>query len=885
MKKLDKQVIGALAVGAFAGIMLNPVTAHAEDAQTPDEENKEITETPQQSESSDKEENTADNSDEPSELGQECLDESSEAGKAISDAAEAVQDASEGEEGYDEAAQSLEDAGKAIDGVEDKIDNGDYLNNIAEEELDIIIGGDSTADSKANEADGLYKDVTQTASEASKALETIDAEKDSYNDADQIVRDAQKAINNAKTDLETANARLEEAKKAYEKACDAMANLDIDAAAAHEQLELARQMLAAAEEDLSKAQNTLTEKQAQKDKALSDLENELKDLENTTPVELERKETVITVKDAVEEGYYSDEDGHKYEAKETDIAKSVKKKDGTEVLYVADTQDEDSVISHKEPNGDPYSADAEQGFENRIIDDTEVENDYFVYQGFDHFKDKDPFAIEHTVAAQYQKYRVRVVYERAYNEGFAPNEEQAYQCGEDYAKRMLERLRKENPDSIIELQAIKPYLYPSYVEKYECMVVVKILTKVKNPNGTDYTFVGPKESTRYKVTKYIYNPGEEAQTETRVEYVRPEGQDGPTAQELRQAIDEKTEKIADAKVALDKAQKAKADYDTALEKVKKAREKVEELEEKAVSPDDIDKALNEHRIALSALELAQEDKVAADKALEEADKALSGAREKLKIIQNREENEKPKAGDDGKTIDDGGKTIDDGGEAIDDKDEKTPEDDKTIDDDSDSKESDDDKKADEDDSSKKDKDSKKGRSSRRGAASDDGESDGGDGTSVEDSGSDTGVPAEGISSYTSLISVDTSRPGATVLGASRKAEFKRMAERLSEEALALRDKEQKGNSENAVKTGSKLQASVADASKSLASAKDSATGKKASKASNKKIKEEAASISGRSAADKGRIPITLGLLFAGIAGVSAEEVTARRREKSRKTKK
>ncbi len=54
------------------------------------------------------------------------------------------------------------------------------------------------------------------------------------------------------------------------------------------------------------------------------------------------------------------------------------------------------------------------------------------------------------------------------------------------------------------------------------------------------------------------------------------------------------------------------------------------------------------------------------------------------------------------------------------------------------------------------------------------------------------------------------------------------------------------------------------------------------RASSTNIDDEATALSGRAGADKGRIPITIGLLIAGIAGVTAEEIYSRRKDKNNK---
>ncbi len=91
-------------------------------------------------------------------------------------------------------------------------------------------------------------------------------------------------------------------------------------------------------------------------------------------------------------------------------------------------------------------------------------------------------------------------------------------------------------------------------------------------------------------------------------------------------------------------------------------------------------------------------------------------------------------------------------------------------------------------------------------------------------------------------------PLASVLGATRAEDDYQMAKRLEDEDLSHEKEE--------------VQERVA----------------------NTNINDEATALSGRAGADKGRIPITIGLLIAGIAGVTVEEIYARRKEKKNNNK-
>jgi chromosome segregation ATPase len=89
-------------------------------------------------------------------------------------------------------------------------------------------------------------------------------------------------------------------------------------------------------------------------------------------------------------------------------------------------------------------------------------------------------------------------------------------------------------------------------------------------------------------------------------------------------------------------------------------------------------------------------------------------------------------------------------------------------------------------------------------------------------------------------------PLASVLGATRAEEEYQMAKRLEDEDLSHEKEE--------------LQERTAS------------------------IDDEATALSGRAGADRGRIPITIGLLIAGIAGVTAEEIYARNKDRKNNNK-
>lgn len=717
MKKLEKQLVSALAIGIGAGLMMCPVTAYADEGE-PDENNNDDPVTTQAGDEQKSEENSE-------------VQETAEAAEAISEAATAVDSAQDavptapaGEtNGYEGVNAALNSAENQIKEATNEIGSAQDALDTAKNDIETAGAQDKIVDDKATKIENDYGKTISDAQNAIDIVNGIDVDTDSKESAQEAVKDAQKKVEDADkafSDAETAEA---EATIASEAAKNALDDIETQKEDYDNQIEAAEHDLAMAETALITAADDLANKQSAAEIALSDLDGELgkqiadlrKAISDASDENIQDKvdelgklivDNFVLVTEDDKEAYKNGDFSFTYSLDESGqiVVTKVEEKSVPDVvvdhpegyfdLYgiELDKRHYDTVIIDEE-NGN-NSAYAYNESESWIIDRIPVEpyieaiagsdgTEWTEFNGTDdveHIGGKVVTTYNHNgsmvdaVKESYYKIYTTTDYKKIIAHTTSPDYHSDLVRQEAmmiYSEDVITKEFAENPDyEGWEISNIKYDVRPLGEEaarpSYKCYVEVTISRR-----GIDQQITS--KEVYYKADRYNFV---EAWTEivsykTEVEETVVDHTEAVTT-----TLEDYNTKATAAQDALDKAGAAATAYNNALEKVKTAKEKVKVLSDNFVSETDVKNAKDAHTAALAHLDSAKDKKTAAENKLKDAKDALDGAADKIKAIDERilaqqqaaknnegdgQSNENPTGNDgnptgDGETIDNGGTT-------------------------------------------------------------------------------------------------------------------------------------------------------------------------------------------------------------------------------------
>lgn len=723
-KKINRQMLSAMAIGISAGIVLFPVTASAnEDEGLGSEPVKEDTDNGQETGAAE-------------DAFDDAKDALSDADSAVSDAAGAVEAADDmpgiPEGTYDNALDALDTAGE---------NTREAAELLGEVEAGSVSGiqaeKDDDTEEKSSKAADAYSDVIDMADEVVAAVEEINPDSTSVQEAEKIVSDARDELELAKEKNEEADTTLMEAEASYNRAGLALEELELQQNATQEKLEEAKENLQEAEQVLEDARQSVedaAQKAADAKEALDTSEigtlveakeeldgmdssdeayegqlNDFSDrLLNFLSVGKEIPEgTELSFGNGSEEyiiGYLKDETGAFVKDENGDYIPVKESISYRTVTYTVDgvtytkkfenVQDENGEVIIRELNIDAkkqklvvqeasseyYSTDGGQTYTEGsatdiyLIDENDKTKGFYAINKNDtpyseQHKDlsKDDFKVinsDKSITTKYTPFGNAIEKEGELLEGIGASKDQygirfdtyqnckvvevTYETRVDYGRSIS--YSEEEVERIAAARAAE--LNSQVVNTADTQVVYTYsvighnnsdgrlgynINKTTTVTSTKDVLVDQKV---YLATKYAnYTPAKE-QIEKDVDVVTVQRTDLASTKDeaYREAVAEHTEKIVEAENAKKYAEAAQKAYNDALNKVKIAREAVEELSKKLVSDEELDQLRTEHAIALANLEVAQEAKRAAQKAIEKAQDALSVAAGQLDLIRQAEEN-------------------------------------------------------------------------------------------------------------------------------------------------------------------------------------------------------------------------------------------------------
>ena len=269
MKKLDKQIVSALAIGIGAGLMMCPVTAYADEGEP--EENKDNdpvttdTDSQQQSEDSSGTQETS--------VAAEAI---SDAATAVDNAQDAVPTAPAGEtNGYEGANAALNCAENQIEDASTELGEAKSALDAAQDDIETAGAQDKIVEDKASEIDSGYGQTTSDAQAAIDIVDGIDTDNDSKDSAETAASNAQQKVADAEKAFSDAGTAETEATTAAEAAKKALDDIEAQKEAYDEQIEAAENDLGIAETALISVASELESKQSAAEIALSNLDGEL----------------------------------------------------------------------------------------------------------------------------------------------------------------------------------------------------------------------------------------------------------------------------------------------------------------------------------------------------------------------------------------------------------------------------------------------------------------------------------------------------------------------------------------------------------------------------------------------------------------------------------
>ncbi|MBE5829241.1 MAG: hypothetical protein E7305_07235 [Butyrivibrio sp.] len=676
MKKLDKQIVSALAIGIGAGLMMCPVTAYADEGE-PNENNNDDPVTTQAGDEQKSEENSE-------------VQETAEAAEAISKAAAAVDSAQDavptapaGEtNGYENANAALNSAENQINDAATELGDAQDALDTAQRDIETAGAQDKIVDDKATEIENDYGKTISDAQNAIDIVNGIDVDTDSKESAQEAVKDAQKKVEDADkafSDAETAEA---EATIASEAAKNALDDIETQKEDYDNQIEAAEHDLAMAETALIIAADDLANKQSAAEIALSNLDGEL----GKQIVDLRKAISDASdenIQDKVDElgklivdnfVLVTEDDKEAYKNGDFSFTYSLDESGQIVVTKVEEKSVPDLVVDHPEGYFDSYGIELDKShYDTVIIDEKNGNNSAYAYNeseswiidripvepyieaiagsdgtewtefngtdDVEHIGEKVVTTYNHNgsmvdaVKESYYKIYTTTDYKKIIAHTTSPDYHSDLVRQEAmmvYSEDVITKEFAENPDyegweisnikydvRLVDEEAARP--------SYKCYVEVTISRR-----GIDQQ-IASKE-VYYKADRYNFV---EAWTEIVSYKIEVDKTVVDSAEAVTTTIDNYNTKVTAAQDALDKAGEATTAYNNALEKVKTAKEKVKVLSDSFVSETDVKNAKDAHTAALAHLDSAKDKKTAAENKLKDAKEALDGAADKIKAIDER----------------------------------------------------------------------------------------------------------------------------------------------------------------------------------------------------------------------------------------------------------
>lgn len=875
MKKLDKQIVSALAIGIGAGLMMCPVTAYADEGE-PDENKNDDPVTTDAGDEQKRDENSG-------------TQETSEAAQAVNNAATAVDTAQTVIENtvsgdYTNAGNALSVADLDVSQAQVDLAKAEGADNAANKDIADAASQDSIGDQKADSAGKSFDDSKKASSEAITTVDNIDVNTDTVEDAQNAAKKAQESVTAAEEQLSAGDKTLKEAQDAYDAAFVKLTDLESKAGTSKEELEQAQLCLEEAQTALLAAKENVTTSESAASDAVSAFDNAVEkqiidakeELSKMTGEEPDYQEKINALGRLIVNNYVltTDEDKAALENGEFSFTYSLGE-DGEIVVTKVEEKEIKTDVKHPGRASGYYSADGEK-FDNSnftyvVVDGSgEKEVDY----GYRHseliseqdyalnlddpvvspdgkeqteYKLSNGVVYNDTEITTYaedgvEKYAVKEKLYREYDvkttrefvlasSGEASTEGSARgQVMSFYTEAQVKESVKNNQGSDWRVDNIeynvREIVMPSGFSRYVCDVVVT-MHKVEEKQKVGYF-----AEKVYKATRFDYYDAIKEYTET-ITSNETVTTNVPTADTIAAAVQDYNDKFSAATSALEKAKVATTAYNDALEKVTAARKRVDALSDSFVSAEEVKRAQDAHTAALANLESAQNKKIQAQNKLREAKEALNQADIKIKIIRERI-NAEQQAAQNNEGIGNGGSSGNSGT-------------------------------------------SGNGGSSNNGGSSDGGNS--GNDTVTDDQPqivpTVAGATKADNSTETTVTPLDAGAKTTVARTApvTRRAQMSQLAQSLSDEAIRLNDAEKtQENGEDTTKVlastdaGSKAGKNV---SKAFTSSVDGAVAN---------IEDEKTALSATAANNSVKFPIIFALLGAIVAGVSVSEFLRMKKE-------
>ena len=678
MKKLDKQLVSALAIGIGAGIMMCPVTVYADEGEpdNTDDDHGEII---------DGGENSGDESAQTTQNIAEAADAVSDAADAVETAQEAVPDAPEGEtNGYESANAALNTAEDRISDAATEIGEAQTAVEQAKDDIEAVNTQDEiiekAVEEEVPEIDEQYGGAESNAQKAIDAIEGINTDTDSIDDANSAVKEAQKnveAAEKAYSEAENAETKAaDEVTKAKETAQSAFDDIEDQKEEYEDQIGAAEQDLILAEEALDVASSDLENKQSAAERALSDLDGELgkkindlrKDIsemdENAEGMQDKVNELGALLvenfvldglseeeKQAYENGDFSfeyslDDSGRIVVTKVTFVPGSPEgyySKDGTryeEVLDLIDCKNVGDVI-YGIRGGDFIPG----SYENTAPEDDHDDGTLGEWKTYQYMSQEEESSYEYVVdddngqsyakaiitreceVTTHKRIEVLDKYGKCFQSSHcAQPETEAQMFLDDYEGQLTAFLAQAEFNGY----QIESYTTESEEIRLEDAILFKchlylVLEKTETVNEFK---VGER---RYNILAFYHKGDTEDGYETEnVMY---------SDSAVNDTVSDYTEKLADAEAARKEANDAAEAYNKAYNRVTVAREKLSSLKNAFISDGAIEALKASHRDIVGRFEKALEEtkakKAAAAQKISDAKAAIENAAEKIKAIEER----------------------------------------------------------------------------------------------------------------------------------------------------------------------------------------------------------------------------------------------------------
>ena len=279
-KTIDKQVLSALAIGIGAGILLNPVTARADEGEDNtvglddkvEEHTNEVT-AEESSEAKDYSEAVQAESEAVKEADNEILNAEAMVNQALEGADEA--DKSDYQAVSDALVTAAESVANAGNNLENSQDVSKEVNNV----VDSAAETDNSVKEQSDNAQKEYEYIAEVAQQAAEIANAISAETTSLEEAEKAASDAQALLDQA----ESEKAAQDESFNTDEAGND-VAGAAADLAGAQEKVRQTEQEISAANEELKSAEEALLDAKEAMDRvvpASDEIENLKKDMYQT----------------------------------------------------------------------------------------------------------------------------------------------------------------------------------------------------------------------------------------------------------------------------------------------------------------------------------------------------------------------------------------------------------------------------------------------------------------------------------------------------------------------------------------------------------------------------------------------------------------------------